>query len=96
MLSLRSALLKKPFIFIIGKRYTLLMPRILKISVCRIPIPRNGFIDWLQGYHLCAFMVRTCTDKMADQILLPIFAGNFAVFVLNSTFYILFEKKSIG
>ena len=71
----------KTFIFIIGKRYSLQMPGILKISFCRIPTSRNGFIDWLHGYYLCIFMLRTCTDRMADPILLPIFASNFAVFV---------------
>ena len=29
----------------------------------------NGFIEWQHGYYLCAFMLRTCTDKMADAIL---------------------------
>ena len=62
----RSA--KKTFVIIIGKRYTLRMPGILKISVCRIPIPGNGFFDWLHGYYLCIFMLSTCTDKMADRI----------------------------
>ena len=62
----RSA--KKPFAIIIGKWYTLRMPGILKISFCRLPIPGNGFIDWLHGYYLCSFMLRTCTDKMADPI----------------------------
>ena len=57
------------------------MSGILKISVCRIPIHGNVFIDWLYGYYLCTFMLRTCTDKMADPILLPIFAAHFAVFV---------------
>ena len=75
---------KKIFLFIVGKRYTLRMPGIL--------ILRNGFIDWLDGYYLCAFMLRTCTDKMAYPILLRIFAGNFAVFILKPDF-ILFEKK---
>ena len=42
-------------------------------------------------------MLRTCTDKMVDMILLPIFAGNFAVFVLKQLFlYILYEKKSFS
>ena len=75
----RSA--KKTFAIIIGEWYTLRMPGILKISVCRIPIPWNGFIDWQHGYYLCAFMLRTCTDKIADPILLPNFAANFTVLV---------------
>ena len=70
---------KKTFTIIIGKWYILRMPCILKIRDCKVPIPGNVFIDWLQGYYLCTFMLRICTDKMADPILLPIFAANFTV-----------------
>ena len=88
----RSA--KKTFTIInIGKRYTLRIPVILKIHVCRILFPQNGFIDWLHGYYLCAFMLRTCTDKMGDPILLPIFAANFAFFVWKQHFLYLIWKE---
>ena len=40
-------------------------------------------------------MLHTCTDKMADRILLPVFAGNFAVFVVKQHFLYLFGKKLV-
>ena len=58
----------------------------LKISVNRIPISRNGFIDWLPGYVVVVDIIlnnmRICTDNMAE----PIFVDNFAVFVLKQHF----------
>ena len=47
--------------FIIGKGSTLRMSKILTMSDVR-----NGFIDWLHGYKLWAFMLPTWTVKMTD------------------------------
>ena len=84
MLSLRSALLKK-------HKNSLLENDIL--SACPVFNRQafvNGFIDWLHGYYLCGLMLHTCTHKMADLILLPLFADNFTVFVLKQQFLYLF------
>ena len=44
--------------------------------------------------HLCALLLHTCTDKMADPIILPISACNFAVYVLKKHF-LYFNGKEI-